>query len=226
MTYRLAAGIVLLLAGCPVGSADDQSEIDANDATPDAPPNASGLTVTWDCTPEVPGLVTSDLLVEELRLEASSFRMIGDSAPPGDMRTTRSPLDLRWRVDGPTNQAPADIELNAPAGLYSRIEIGTGGSEEHLTIRGRARVGGQWSDFKIEDERAHAIVKNIALALAPGQHKTVPITADVTVLLAPIPWNELENDDGVLSLPDGHPAFESLWAALDTSVTVPTAFGD
>jgi hypothetical protein len=225
VTYRFAAGFAILLAGCPVGSADDQ-EIDASGGV-DTPIGASGLTITWGCSPEVPGPLASDLLVDEIRLEASSFRIIGDSAPPGDARTTRAPLDLRWHDGmGPSSEYPADIALNAPSGLYSRIELGTGGGDEHLTIKGEVRAGGQWRDFEIEDQRPHAVVKNIVLTLAPGQHKTVPVTVDVSALLAPVPWNELESDDGVLELPDGHPAYAAIWAALDASVTVPGAFAD
>ncbi|HUQ04810.1 MAG TPA: hypothetical protein VM261_20050 [Kofleriaceae bacterium] len=224
MTYRFAAGFIVLLAGCPVGTADDQ-EIDAGGGV-DTPIGASGLTITWDCTPEVPGPLASDITVEDVRLEASSFRIIGDSAPPGDMRTTRSPLDLRWREANNMSEEPRDIELNAPSGLYSRIELGTGGMDEHLTIRGEVRVGGNWRDFELEDRRPHAIVKNIVLTLAPGQHKTVPITVDVSTLLAPVPWDELQQDDGVLALPGGHPAYAAIWAALDASVTLPGSFAE
>lgn len=222
MTYRFAASFGLLfLAGCPVGVADDQ-ETDAS-GTGDGSSGSSGLTVTWDSTPAVPGPLTSDLRVDEVRLQASSLRLIGDSAAPGDPRTTRAPLDLRWS----DNNAAGDSELGAaPPGLYSRIEIGTGGSDEHLVIKGEVRVQGNWRDFEIEDERAHAIVKNIVLALAPGEHKTIPVTVDVAVILAAVPFGDLENDDGVLELPRDHPAFDAIWAAVDVSFGVPGGFID
>lgn len=220
MSRLAAVGFLVALAGCPVGSADDQ-ETDAG-GTVDTPSGTSGLTITWDCTPDVPGPVSSDVQVDEIRLQASSFRIIGDSAPPGDERTTRAPIDLRWR----SSEYPGDVELNAPAGLYSRIEIGTGGSDEHLTIRGEARVSGEWRDFEIEDERSYSIVKNIVLTLAPGQHKNVPVTADVAVILAAIPFDELEVDDGVLKFPENDPRIDAVWAALDASVTLPTSFAD
>lgn len=222
MTYRLTAALgLLVLAGCPVGSADDQ-ETDAAGAG-DGSSGSSGLTVTWDSTPAVPGPLTSDLRIDEIRLQASSLRLIGDSAAPGDPRTTRTPLDLRWNG----NNAAGDIELGAaPPGLYSRIEIGTGGSDEHLVIKGEVRQQGNWRDFEIEDERSHAIVKNIVLALAPGEHKTIPVTVDVAVILAAVPFGDLESDDGVLELPDNHPAFDAIWAALDVSFGVPGGFID
>ncbi|MBZ0233200.1 MAG: hypothetical protein K8M05_12790 [Deltaproteobacteria bacterium] len=167
--------------------------------------------------------MTSDLLVEDVRLQASSLRLIGDSAAPGDTRTTRAPLDLRWNSAGMAGDSDLDA---APSGLYSRIEIGTGGSEEHLNIRGRVRRQGNWRDFRIEDERSHAIVKNIALALAPGDHKTIPVTVDVAVILAAVPFDQLVEDDGKLELPDNHPAFEAVWTALDASFVVPGTFID
>lgn len=226
MTSRFLVGIVLLLAGCPVGVADDQEDIDANGGV-DSAPGTSGLTVTWDCIPMVPGPVTSDLRVDEARLLASSLRLIGDSAAPGDMRTTRIPVDLRWRENNGSYEAPADIVLNAaPPGLYSRIEIGTGGNDELLTIEGEVRIDGEWKDFEIRDERPHAIVKNIVLTLAPGQHKTVPITMDVALILASVPFDELQNDDGTLKFPSDDPRLDAVWAAVDTSFTVPTAFGN
>jgi hypothetical protein len=221
VTYRFVLGIAVLLAGCPVGVADDQ-EIDASGGT-DAPPATAGLTISWDCTPEVPGLVTSDLLVQEVRLQASSLRMIGDSAAPGDQRTTRAPLELDWSASG----MPEDIALAAaPPGLYSRLEIGTGGSDEQLIIKGRVRLQGDWRNFEIEDQRPHAIVKNIVLALSPGDHKTIPVTVDVAVVLASVPFNDLESDDGVLEFPENDPRLDAVWAAFDTAVTLPGAFID
>jgi hypothetical protein len=224
VTYRFAVGIVVLLAGCPVGSADDQGEIDAG-GTVDTPNGTSGLTVTWGITPDVPGPAASDLRVDEVRLQTSSLRLIGDSAAPGDMRTTRAPVDLRWRNTNNMNEAPPDVELNAaPSGLYSRIELGTGGSNEHLTIKGEVRLDGEWKDFEIEDERPHAIVKNIVLTLAPGQHKTIPITMDVAVVLAAVPFDQLPSDDGTVHFPDDDPRLDAVWAAVEASFTVPTGF--
>jgi hypothetical protein len=143
------------------------------------------------------------------------------------MRTTRAPLDLRWRGNNNVDEAPADIELNAaPSGLYSRIEIGTGGSEERFTIEGEVRVRGEWRDFEITNQRSHAIVKNIVLSLAPGDHKAVPLTMDVAVILAAIPFDDLPSDDGELTFPPNDPRWTAVWAAIDTSFTVPTSFAD
>lgn len=222
MTYRILIGLMLLLAGCPVGTADDQDDIDA---AGDGNSGTSGLTVTWDANPDVPGTIAVDLEVDELRLETSSLRVIGDSAPPGDSRTTRAPLDLRWRDEEGTSQMPADIELvAAPPGLYSRLEIGVGGSNEHLRIKGTVRVGSELKDFDIEDERQHPITMNLVLALGPGQHSTIPVSVDVALILASIPFDQLPSEDGTLVLPDDDPRFDAVWAAIDTSFTVPATF--
>jgi hypothetical protein len=220
VTYRLVVGFSLFLAGCPVGRADDQ-DIDGGGGG-DGSNATSGLTVTWGCTPDVPGPVTSDVLIEEVELEASSLRLIGDSAAPGDMRTTRAPLQLHWQ----SNAMPADIELGAaPPGLYSRIEIGTGGSDEHLRLRGRARVRGEYRDFDIEDQRPHAIVKNIVLSLAPGSHATIPVSMNLGPVMASIPFNDLDEDDGTLVFLDSNdPRLDAVWAAIDASVSVPVSF--
>jgi hypothetical protein len=166
-------------------------------------------------------MVTSEVIVEEVRLEASSLRLIGDSAAPGDARTTRAPIDLRW-VAG---NMPADSDLDAaPSGLYSRVEIGTGGSDEQLFIRGRARVRGEYRDFEVEDQRSHAIVKNIALNLAPGEHATIPVSVQLSVIVAAIPFNDLEDDGGTLVFPDNDPRLGAVWTALDASFGVPSTF--
>lgn len=229
MTYRLTAGIlVALLGGCPVGSADDDDgqPIDAGGDV-DVPIGTSGLTVTWDVTPEVPGNVDPDLRVDEVHFTASSLRLIGDSAAPGDSRTTRAPIELRWRSEMGNDERPADIELNAaPSGLYSRLEIGTGGAQERLIIDGEVRLGGQWRDFEIDDERSHAIAKNIVLALAPGQHKTVPVTIDLATILAAVPFDDLPVRDGTIEYPEDDPRLDALWAAVDASLTLPTSFAE
>ncbi len=217
VTSRIVGIALVVLAGCPIGG-DDQVDPDASG---DGNAGTSGLTVTWAVAPAVPGPVSADVSVRELRLEASSLRVIGDSAPPGDARTSRTSLDLRWRSE----QAPAAVELAAaPAGLYSRLEIGVGGSDEHLTIKGDARVGGTVYPFEIEDERQHALTLSMALALAPGQHATIPVTVDVAVILAAVPFDQLSTDNGTLVFDDDDPRLDALWSAIDRAVTVPATF--
>ena len=61
-----------------------------------------------------------------MELKASSLRIIGDSAAPGDPRTTSATVELHWVQ----NIVPPNAELGSePSGLYSPLEIGTGGSE-------------------------------------------------------------------------------------------------
>ncbi len=217
---RSFAGIAfMLLAGCPVGG-DDGADVDAA-GDGDGSSGTSGLTVTWGISPAVPGPVSVDVEVDELRLQISSLRVIGDSAPAGDMRTTRAPVDLRWRRD----EAPAAIELaTAPSGLYSRFELGVGGSDEHLTIKGEALVGGMMRDFEIEDERQHAVSINLAHSLAPGQRATIPVNIDAAIILAAVPFDQLDDDDGTLVLPGDDPTRDAVWAAIDRAITVPATF--
>ena len=214
----LAPGVLLFLTACPVGWVADE-EIDSGNNDDGG---TSGVTITWSCAPDVPGPVGASVLVDEMRFEASSLRLIGDSAPPGDPRTTRAPIEVRW-YEG---NRPQDVGLdNAPSGLYSRIELGVGGSDEHLEIRGQAFAQGAWRDFDIDDQRQHAIMNDIALALAPGQRATIPVTIELAVIVAAVPFDELQDEgDGTLVFADNDPRLDAVWAAVDAAIRVPTSF--
>jgi hypothetical protein len=213
---------LLALAGCPVG-ADDQVDRDGGG---DGSSGGAGLTVTWSVRPDVPGTISSPvgvdaLEVDEVRFELSSLRAIGDSAPPGDPRTSTGSLNLRWRSD----EAPADVEMPAaPAGLYSRLELGSGGSDEHLVIKGDVTIGGVDRDFEIQDERQHPITILLSLTLAPGQRAAIPVDIDVAAILASVPFDQLEDDDGTLVFPENDPRLDAVWAAIDGAFSVPTTF--
>jgi len=192
------------LAGCPAG--DDTSDPDGG--------SGAGLSVTWSVSPDVPGPISADLELTELDLRFSSLRAIGDSAPPGDPRTTRGATALRW-VDG---SAPADVEfVSAPPGVYARLELGVGGDDEKVEIKGRVRVGGTWYPFELEDERQHALPLVSVVTLLPGEHITIPVACDAGALLAAIPFERGIIVAGQLLLDDDD--LDAMWTALDTAVS-------
>lgn len=222
VTVRLGIAALALaaLAGCPVGHGDDDVTEDAG-GDGDAGTGA-GVRVTWAVQPEVPGPASATVTVSELRLQCSSLRLIGDVAPPGDPRTSRGAIDLRWRRD----QAPMPVVMaSAPPGLYSRLELGVGGADEHLTIKGEATVGGVTRPFEIEDERRHGVTLALTLTLAPGRSATIPVSIDVGVVLAAVPFADLDVDDGTLVFDDDDPRLDAVWAALDLAITVPPVAG-
>lgn len=198
---------VLVLAGCPAG--DDAP------GDPDAA-GASGLVVSWNVSPGVPGALSTDVTVESVQLRLSSLRVIGDAAPSGDPRTSRGTTDLIWD-DG---HAPAAVELlTAPPGVYSRLELGVGGDDEKLEITGQARVEGTWYRFEIEDERGRALTLPLALELEAGQQRSIPVGVDVAAIVGVVPFDELPVLAGQIYIDDDGPTMDAVWAALEQAVT-------
>lgn len=189
----------ILAGGCPGGDVDE----------PDAAGGPAGLAIDWRTAAPVPGPVASGLRLSELHLKLSSVRAIGDAAP-GDPRTSSGALELEWNERAP----PPLVYDQAPAGLYSQIELGVGGGPEAYELHGEVDLGGTWTPFEIEDEAALAITVPTALTLAAGQRATLAVTLDVAAVLAPIDWSQVPSNLGTLSLTRSDPQIGAVRAAL------------
>ncbi len=208
----LTAIVVLTgaLAGCP--ASDDTGDPDAADK--------SGLHVTWSTAPVVPGPVGLTASISRLELHVSSVRVIGD-AGPGDTRTSKDSVDLKWK-DG---ESPSDILFKeAPAGLYSSVDLGVGGDLEQLEIEGSALIGGSWMDFEIQDQATISASLPLALTLAAGDSATIPIVFDLGPALAAVPFDQLAIEEGRRHLDTGDAAMAAVRAALIAGIHLgPTA---
>ena len=201
MARVLGLGLVVMLAACPGG--DDDVDLDAA-------PGASGLRVTWSTNPAIPAAISADARVDAVKLKLSSVRAIGDAAP-GDGRTSTGGLELSWT----DKDRPAAVRFaDAPAGLYSRLELGSGGDDEEYTIRGQARVGGTWYPFRIEDRTPLSVGIPLDVVLAPGDEVEVPVVLDVAAVIGAVEWDDLELDGGELHVDEDDGEIVPIRAAL------------
>jgi hypothetical protein len=199
--------VAVLLAGCPTGG--DDSDVDGG-------VDSTGLTITWATTTAVPGPVAADRTVQELHITYSSVQVVGDAAP-GDDRTTRRTTELEWDADG----APPPTEFpEAPPGLYSRLELGVGGSAETIEIDGEVDLGGIWTPFEIRDEYPNPVSLPLAVDLRPGMVTTLPLEIDVGAVLAVVPFADLPRRDDHLELGRDDPRMVGVRAALVAAIRV------
>lgn len=198
--------LVAPLAACPAGDDDG----------PDATPGDTGLAVTWATASAVPGPADTTHRVDELTLRFSSVRAIGDAAP-GDPRASTGALELAWNDDG---APPAPLVFDhAPAGLYSRLELGVGGADEAFELHGSVLLGATWTPFELEDEAPLAISVPTSAVVAPGVRATIAVTLDVAAVLAPIDFTRLPSEAGVLVLHREDPQIDAVRAALATALS-------
>ncbi len=198
---------VAALAGCPAGG---------DDAMPDSGVGATHLVVTWDTAPPAPGPITSAVIVDELHVQFSSLRLIGD-AGPGDSRTSRGSVEFEWS-DG---EGPLAIDFaTAPPGLYSQIELGAGGDAEAFSIHGRVDRGGSLVPFEIEDEASNPVSLALAIDLRAGATATVPLAIELAGVVAEVPFAELPIVLGKITLRRNDPEMVAVRAAMARAVTV------
>jgi hypothetical protein len=213
----LAFATLLLVAGCPADD-DMPSDPDGGGGELDAPAiPGNGLTIQWSTSPTVPGDVTTQVDVTKLVVEYSSLRVIGDAAPSGDPRTSRGKLKLEWEGA----EAPAAVELGgAPAGMYSRLDLGVGGENERFELRGTAMVRGARLPFRLRDSGNHPRNLAIAVEVESGRGQRLRVGIDVAAVVAAVPFDELESDDEELTLDEGDPQYAAIWAALGPALRI------
>ena len=187
------------LAACPAG--DDVPEPDAH--------TAAGLEVTWQTAAAVPGPADATHRVEELALRVSSVSAIGDAAP-GDPRTSAGPITLAWGDDAPQ---PLVFD-QAPAGRYSRLELGLGGADEAFELHGEVLLDAAWTSFEIEDEAPIAITVPTAATVAPGARATIVVMLDLAAVLAAIDFGALPREGATLVLHREDPQIAAVRTAL------------
>lgn len=209
--------VFVLLAGASCG--DDANGDDAGppDATPsdggggaDVLSGGGGLGFEFIAVPALPG-ITSDVSVDELRVELRDVRAIGDSAP-GDSRTSIAQLSLDWRA----GDDPAPLQFpQAPPGIYSNLEarVGSSSGGRRFEIRGHVRVGGVNHAFRIEnDDSAVRVTVNLAGLAVAAQPRTAVIAVALG-FLGNVRWSDL-GDDEELKIESGNPQMAAVEAGL------------
>lgn len=210
LMVRMAGLAVLLLAGCPAGG---------DDADTDGGVDATRLTITWSAMPTVPGPVATGLTVQELHITYSSVRLIGDAAP-GDARTSQGDTEIEWDA----SRAPSPIEFpQAPPGRYERLELGVGGGNETFAIHGTIVVDGTPTRFEIEDEWPNPVtIEPLGVDLPAGASKTIPLVIELAPVLDLVPFADLPLVNGELTLHRSDPRMGPVRTAMAAAVRVAT----
>lgn len=193
----------LTLAACP-GS--DGTPIDAR---PDGG-DGQGLTLEF-VTASLP-IRAGAAAIDEIELECSSIRAIGDAAP-GDARTTQLDYRLRWRED----DTPEAINFEeAPVGLYSSVglRLAESGDRVAFVLRGTTTRQGQLVDFEIESTAALDLSVTVDEMLSPGGAATIQLTLEASDLVIGIDWDAQPLDGGKIAIGDGDAAMTQVISAL------------
>lgn len=209
----------VVVAGMLVGChSDDTSTPDATSA------GTTGLVVEWSSSPEIPSSFMDDVSIDCARFALGSLRVVGD-AGPGDPRTTATSVDLRYAWDNDcsdTDQRPPTITFeDAPTGLYSQVAISLDGIiTEAYEIRGRAMVGGEERDFRIEDVVPLVFNVGIDEMVSPGETATISLRINFTHALETVDWSNVDINDGDLELETGDAQMTSFRARLVESFEI------
>lgn len=192
---RLA--LIVLLAGCPAGSGDDDGPADAPSAKDgpvgsDSAPGAARLTIAWATTPVVPGPTPMLHRIDDVRLRMENFKAFVD-VDPNDPNTTQAELELHWSA----SEGPAPMTFtNATPGQYNSIvlKLDEGNGQDAFRITGESNDN---DSFRFDDKTSVPVQINCNFALAPGEDKTVTIDIDLATAVDLIDIEELESGGGV-----------------------------
>lgn len=189
------------------------------DVPPDDPPEAAGLMLDFVADTPLPAQL-GELRIEEIYLNGSVIRAVGDATTEDEQPTTRHDHVLRWA----TGVEPAALSFSAaPVGEYAYVELriagrpGTGRTEA-FSLRGAVwdADDDEWTDFLIRAD-APVVVADVpaSMRLEAGRPLTIQVELAVAGLLAAVDWDALPERDGRLRLDERTPAaLASFCAAL------------
>jgi hypothetical protein len=197
-----------------VACSSDSTMPDA--ATADA--STGGLTIELVAKGGVPQMPQATVEITRLVIGMKTIRAIGDAAP-GDMRTTRTDLELEWR----DNLMPVPhLFPMAPPGVYSTVELRVGDSTKSaaaIDIVGRATRGGNLVPFEIESQTSEVPISiAVSTVLTPRTIATTTIEVDVAALVEDIVWDSVPlTTEGRLYIGDGDPGMASVVSEIATA---------
>lgn len=194
------------MAACSVDPGSD------GDPDPGVKPAFTGLMLAFIADTELPAtLGAGDVRIDEIYVNGSVIRAIGDASTQGDEATTRHDYALSWLAGG----APDALAFAAaPAGEYAYVELriagrpdALDGRREAFAVRGEVLLDDGWTDFSIRAE-APVVVATVptAMRLEAGRPLTIPIALGVGRLVQGIDWAALPERDGELVLDEATPA--------------------
>jgi hypothetical protein len=196
-----------------VGTAACADTGEIPDVTPDAPPSGlTGLTLEFIADTEIPAQLGPRVRVDDIYLNGSMIRAIGDATTQDGQPTTRRDHELHWDLDG----APGELTFSAaPSGEYAYVELRIANRPgapryEAFEIRGQVREvddEDEWTDFRIRAVTPVVIASVPASTrLEAGRPLTIRLELAVSQLLQGIDWDALPERDGALQLGEETPA--------------------
>jgi len=188
-------GILLVFAGCHVGSA---AQTDAPDEPGDGAPHSLGMFVDWSSSPKLPGPVTDKIDVSSASFQIDHFQIVADAGA-----VTRTRYLLSWDKDGGPKR---DAFPDAPPGVYSKITLvmmGGSSGDHAFSIRGTWRDNDVVKQFEIHDNVPFSTSFDCDEVLAAAGSATVGIKVDLEDALSGIDFKNADEEGGVLEIDDG-----------------------
>jgi hypothetical protein len=212
-------GVVALVMTGACSSSPDPPGVDGGgDAGDDGGPDRdggdgnAGLGLAFASDPDLPGdLVGVDFPthVEEVRIELSDLRALGDSATGEG--TTRDELELRWGDEGGDDETEdgddeteqlalgeEDAQVffaNAPPGVYSHANADV----TRYRVRGTIEIDAEAYRFEIDDSPPTSLAISIPLGdflLEAGTVRTIAIQVAIARPVGDVPWDEVASEGG------------------------------
>ncbi len=182
------------------------------DAIPDGPPpESTGLTLLFIADTEIPAQLGPDVRVDDIYLNGSLIRAVGDATTQDGQSTTQRDHDLHWGDDA----APRELTFAAaPVGEYSYVELRIAARAgapryEAFELRGRVRddEDDPWIDFRIRAAMP-VVIANVpaSMRLEVGRPLAIRLELDVSRLVEGVAWDSLPKQDGELRLDEQTPA--------------------
>lgn len=197
MQGLIRCGVIAgMLLGCGPGGIGPQDDTPVDDA----PIGPHGLILEWSSSPSDILSEVNGVTLKEARFALDTLRVVGD-AGPGDLRTTKMGLDLRWNKD----VEPGDVTFdNAPTGLYSQVALDfDGGTNESFRIEGTVVINSNTEAFKLESDNPVTFNIPIDVMVSPGMMSTIKLRVNFTHAFDSLDWATLDISDGKRELSDG-----------------------
>lgn len=238
------------------GSSTDPPGVDGGDPGDDGGPDPdggdgnAGLGLAFASDPDLPGDLVGVAFpthVDEVRIELSDLRALGDSAT-GD-GTTRDELELRWgdeggdgdgtddggEIDGDDETEESDDEgdrlplgeedvqvffANAPPGVYSHVNADV----TRYRVRGTIEIDAESYGFEIDDSPPTPLAVSISLGgfrLEAGTVRTIALQVAIARPVGDVPWDQVATEgDDELRLESGSEHIDAARQGLRQAFTV------
>lgn len=192
---------VLGAVACGHDPGGDDDPVDAGDAN-------GGLTLSFKAQPDVPGSAGGDfdVFIGTASVVTKDLRAIGDAAP-GDERTRVDSLVLGWTDE--SEPKPVDF-ADAPLGLYSQVRA----EIVSYTMTGTVKLNDTTYPFEITDTPPVPLSASTTLSggvtVVAGETTNVELTIRLGEVLKELNWDQLEIEDGTVTLDEGDSEIDDL----------------